>query len=162
VGMHVNGEGGAAHGGCRRVERTEVVSAVGRWWQPQRLGGLGSSPYPPPLPCRSSPRPRSALAKRSTDWEDNLVGSEASNVPPPLALGQVYGEHDRVSVSGSGWWCKGDSLGGHEASATPPPRSTLTTPSYVSRFGSLEVEWVLAVVFKTIRRLKAIDPFFIF
>jgi hypothetical protein len=55
VGMHVNGEGGAAHGGCRRVERTEVVSAVGRWWQPQRLGGLGSSPYPPPPPSRSSP-----------------------------------------------------------------------------------------------------------
>jgi hypothetical protein len=83
--------------------------------------GLGSSPPPPPTPT-----------KRSTDWEDSLVDSKASAVPPPLALGQVYGEPDGVSVSGRGWRCRGDCLGGHEASATPPPRSTPTAPRTVA------------------------------
>jgi hypothetical protein len=57
------------------------------------------------------------------------VGFEASVAPPPPALVQVCSEPDRVSVGDSGWWCRGDSLEGHEASAPPPPRSTPTAPS---------------------------------
>jgi hypothetical protein len=53
-------------------------------------GGHGASIVnPPPPPLLTSLRP--TLVKRSADWEDNLVGFEASVIPPLRALGYVCG-----------------------------------------------------------------------
>jgi hypothetical protein len=107
----------------------EVVAVAGS------REGQGASAAPlTPLPSRSSTGPQSVPAKRSANWGDSLVGFEPP--PPPLALGQVYGKPNGISIGDSGWrgrgdsrwWGRGDSLGGLEASAIPP-RSTPTAPN---------------------------------
>jgi hypothetical protein len=64
------------HSRRQGVERTEVVATAGRRLQP---GGHGASTHPLP----SIQWFELVSAKRPGDWEDNLVGFEASVAPPP-------------------------------------------------------------------------------
>jgi hypothetical protein len=62
--------------------------------------------------------------KGPTDWEDNLVGLEAS-VLPPLRWHLETSAVSPTMVAGG----VGVSLGGHVTSATPPPHPTPMAPS---------------------------------
>jgi hypothetical protein len=97
--------------------------AAGCRLQPGTPWGLDSSPLPrsllaPPWRFRSAP------VKRPADWEDNLVSLEASVVPPPRWHLETSVVSSTMVAGGVGV-----SLGGHAASATPPPRPTPVAPS---------------------------------
>jgi hypothetical protein len=98
--------------------------------------GHGASAAPPYLlPSRSSPVALICVGEETCGLGRQLGRFGGLGCPPfagTWTRQHIYGESTGSSVSGSGWRCADDSLEGHEASTTFPPRSTSAAPSCAS------------------------------
>jgi hypothetical protein len=108
---------GRAHGGSGGG-RVRVAA-----WE-----AMGPRQFPLPRSLLTPPwRLRSAPVKRLADWEDSLVGLEASVVPPPRWHLDTSAVSPTMVAGGVGV-----SLGGHATSTTPPPHPTPVAPRYAN------------------------------